>query len=151
MKMTSLALQTSQWWNRWDLRPAKSRSSSANLSNMSRNLLNGGSLIATSTQTCIRWRWITSAFLVINFIKFISSYITNKLLVATSTAVQHVFLQGCQLLSFSCNSLRSSSIRAFLCLGSWGRCDLVFFEDIVAAVNPNLKRKQESSDVEEVE
>ena len=73
--------------------------------------------------------------------------------VATSTAVERVFLQGRQLLSFTCNRLHPSTIRAFLCLGSWGRNDLIFFEDVLAAVKGNSKRKRElsDSDVEVVE
>jgi len=72
-------------------------------------------------------------------------------ILATSTAVKQVFSQGRQLLSFTCNWLHASSIRAFLCLGPWGRNDLVFMEDILAAVRSNSKRKRESSEVEEVE
>jgi hypothetical protein len=73
--------------------------------------------------------------------------------VATSTAVERVFSQGRQLLSFTRNRLRPSTIRAFLCLGSWGRNDLIFFEDVLAAVKGNSKRKRElsDSDVEVVE
>ena len=73
--------------------------------------------------------------------------------VATSTAVERVFSQGRQLLSFTRNRLHPSTIRAFLCLGSWGRNDLIFFEDVLAAVNGNSKRKRElsDSDVEVVE
>ncbi|KIM83856.1 hypothetical protein PILCRDRAFT_53533, partial [Piloderma croceum F 1598] len=52
---------------------------------------------------------------------------------ATSTAVKHVFSQGRQLLSFTCNRLHPSSICALLCLGSWDRNDLILFEDVLAA------------------
>jgi hypothetical protein len=69
-------------------------------------------------------------------------------LVATSTAVERVFSQGRQLLSFTRNRLRASSIRAFLCLGSWGRNDLIFFEDVLAAVKAGSKRKREASDLD---
>ncbi|KAG1820755.1 hypothetical protein EV424DRAFT_1303065, partial [Suillus variegatus] len=65
---------------------------------------------------------------------------------AISTAVERVFSQGHHLLSFTRNRLQGSSIRAFLCLGSWARHDLILFEDLVAAVKTNSKRKQESSD-----
>ena len=73
--------------------------------------------------------------------------------VATSTAVERIFSQGRQLLSFTRNRLHPSTIRAFLCLGSWGRNDLIFFEDVLAAVKGNSKRKRElsDSDVEVVE
>jgi hypothetical protein len=70
-----------------------------------------------------------------------------------TTAVERVFSQGRQLLSFTRNRLRVSSIQAFLCLGSWGRHDLVFFEDVLAAVKGSSKRKREtfSSDIEIIE
>ena len=67
-------------------------------------------------------------------------------MVATSTAVERVFSQGRQLLSFTRNRLHPSSIRAFLCLGSWGHNDLILFEDVLAAVKGNSKRKRELSD-----
>jgi hypothetical protein len=64
-------------------------------------------------------------------------------MVATSTAVKHVFLQGQQLLSFTCNHLLPSSIRAFLCLGSWSSNNLIGVEEVKAA----LKDKKEGSDL----
>lgn len=73
----------------------------------------------------------------------------TNFLVATSTAVERVFSQGRQLLSFTRSRLRPSSIRAFLCLGSWGRNDLILFEDILAAVKENSKRKRELSDFDD--
>ena len=65
-----------------------------------------------------------------------------------STAVERVFSQGCQLLSFTHNCLSTSAIHAFLCLGSWGRYDMIFFEDVIAAVKANSKRKWEESDLD---
>ena len=75
------------------------------------------------------------------------------LLVATSMAVERVFSQGRQLLMFTRNRLRASSVRAFLCLcmGSWGRNDLIFFEDVLAGVKSSSKRKRELSDIEVVD
>ena len=67
-------------------------------------------------------------------------------MVATSTAVERVFSPGRQLLSFTRNRLHPSSLRAFLCLGSWGRNDLILFEDVLAAVKGSSKRKRELSD-----
>lgn len=74
-------------------------------------------------------------------------------MIATSTAVERAFSQGRQLLSFTRNRLSASSIRAYLCLGSWGRNDLILLEDVVAAVRGNSKRKREElgTDVEVVE
>jgi hypothetical protein len=54
---------------------------------------------------------------------------------ASSTAVERVFSQGRHLLSFSRNGLSPSSIRAFLCFGSWARCGLIIFDDVLAAVS----------------
>ena len=73
------------------------------------------------------------------------------LLVATSTAVERVFSQGRQLLAFTRNRLHASSVRAFLCMGSWGRNDLIFFEDVLAGVKSSSKRKRELSDIEVVD
>jgi hypothetical protein len=70
-------------------------------------------------------------------------------MVATSTAVERVFLQGQQLLSFTHNRLHPSSIHAFLCLGSWGHNDLILFKDVLAAVKANSKRKHELSDLDD--
>ena len=54
---------------------------------------------------------------------------------ATSTAVEQVFSQGCHILPFTHNRLSSSSIRAYLCFGSWARSGLVILSDVVAAVS----------------
>jgi len=81
-------------------------------------------------------------------ITLIFVYITNCFPLATSTAVERVFSQGRQLLSFTRNRLSASNIRVFLCLGSWGRSDLIFFEDVLSAVKGVSKRKREDSDVE---
>ena len=70
-------------------------------------------------------------------------------MVATSTSVERVFSQGRQLLSFPRNRLQPSTIRAFLCLGSWGRKGLIGVEDLLAAVKDTkggLKRKREPFD-----
>jgi len=72
-------------------------------------------------------------------------YIMTTFPLATSTAVERVFSQGRQLLSFTRNRLSASNIRAFLCLGSWGRSDLIFFEDVISAVRGNSKRQREES------
>ena len=66
-------------------------------------------------------------------------------------AVEHVFSQGRQLLSFTHNQLHASSVCAFLCMGSWGHNDLIPFEDILAGMHSSSKRKRELSDVEIVE
>jgi LSD1 subclass zinc finger protein len=66
-------------------------------------------------------------------------------------AVERIFSQGRQLLSFTRNRLGASSIRASLCMGSWGRNNLLFFEDLLAGVKSSSKRRRELSDVEVIE
>jgi hypothetical protein len=58
---------------------------------------------------------------------------------ATSTSVERVFSQGRHLLPYSRNSLSPSSVRAFLCFGSWARCGLVVLDDVVASVNARIR------------
>ena len=58
---------------------------------------------------------------------------------ARFTSVEQVFLQGCHLLPFSHNSLSPSSIRAFLCFGSWSCCGLVVLDDVVGAVTVRIR------------
>ena len=62
--------------------------------------------------------------------------------------MEQAFSQGRQLLHFTRNRLSPSSIRAFLCLGAWGRCDLLFMDDLLAAVT-NRKRKREGMEGED--
>ena len=45
----------------------------------------------------------------------------------------------------------NSSIPAFLCLGPWGRHDLIFLDDVLTAVKANSKRKREVSNDDEVD
>lgn len=57
---------------------------------------------------------------------------------------------GRHLLHFTRNCLSAESIRAFLCLGDWGRRDLIDMKDIMEAVDTKRKRKQRDlSDAEE--
>jgi hypothetical protein len=74
-------------------------------------------------------------------------WIENYNFAATSTAVERLFSQGRQLLHFTRNRLSPSAIRAQLCLGSWGRHDMVRLEDVLDAVVPK-KQKRSLSDVE---
>ncbi|KAG0703581.1 hypothetical protein DFH29DRAFT_803320, partial [Suillus ampliporus] len=55
--------------------------------------------------------------------------------------------QGRHLLHFTRNRLSPSSTRAFLCLGSWLRCDLVVPEDLIKIVKSPKKRKRENEGV----
>lgn len=62
---------------------------------------------------------------------------------ATSTAVERVFSQGRQLLHFTRNRLAPSTIRAFLCLGAWGRSNLLAMEDLLASVKSQKRKRNE--------
>ncbi|KAF9223351.1 hypothetical protein BS17DRAFT_135213 [Gyrodon lividus] len=64
--------------------------------------------------------------------------------------VGRVFSYGRQLLHFTRNRLSPSAIRAFLCLGALGMCNLLFMEDLLTAVT-NRKRKWEEIDIEDEE
>ncbi|KIK32577.1 hypothetical protein CY34DRAFT_101161, partial [Suillus luteus UH-Slu-Lm8-n1] len=46
------------------------------------------------------------------------------------------------------NRLAPSTIRAFLCLGAWGRSDLLVMEDLLASVRTQ-KRKRNEVEAEE--
>ena len=130
-----------------DLGPANLTCIYINQLRMWRRPSNGGFLIAIFIQIFIGWCWIISVFLV-NYFYLPLILLLIVFLVATSTAVEHVFSQGHQLFSFTRNHLHASSIRAFLCLGSWGCNDLIFFKDVLAAVKASSKRKREASDLD---
>ena len=67
---------------------------------------------------------------------------------ATSTAVEHLFLQGCQLLHFTRSQLSPSMIHAFLCFGDWSWKDLVDMPDLASVICKSREQKQPLSDVE---
>ena len=147
MTMIFLLVQISLLPRTLDLRPANSMCIYVNQLGMWRHPSNGGLLIATFIQIFIGWCWIISVFLV-NYFYLPLILLVIVFLVATSTAVERVFSQGCQLLLFTWNCLCTSSICAFLCLGLWGCNDLIFFEDVLAAVKAGSKRKREASDLD---
>jgi hypothetical protein len=62
---------------------------------------------------------------------------------ATSTAIEHVFSWGWQLLHFTCNRLSTSSIWAYLCLGLWAQHDLLLMENLLDAIK--LKKRKQAS------
>jgi hypothetical protein len=78
----------------------------------------------------LKW-WVDNKYVYPNLHRMALDYLSVP---ATSTSVERVFSQGRHLLPFTRNSLSPSSIRAFLCFGSWARCGLVVFEDVVTAV-----------------
>lgn len=57
---------------------------------------------------------------------------------ATSTAVEHFFSRGHQLLSNTCNHLSVESVHRFLCLGEWGQKDLIGEKQVMQAVKENM-------------
>ena len=61
---------------------------------------------------------------------------------ATSTAVERVFSQGRHLLHFTRSRLSASSIRAYLCLGSWARHDLLPMDDLLKTIKENSKKRK---------
>jgi hypothetical protein len=67
-------------------------------------------------------------------------FIAANTIQATSTAVERAFSQGRHLLCFTRNRLSASNIQAQLCLGSWGRCDLLLMTDLIQAVNVKKRR-----------
>ena len=150
--MISLPSQISRWPRMSDFGQVRLMNICANQSKTWRILWSGGLLTVIFTRTFIAWLWTISASLVNKIFIGIAPLLT-LLPIATSTTVEHAFSQGCQLLSFTRNRLSASTIHSFLCLGAWGRQDLVFFEDVLAAVRGNSKRKREEShsDIEIIE
>ena len=104
-------------------------------------LLLGGGIIATRTLSCLLW---PSTFLV-RQVWGIICYSLSMLIycvLATLTAVERIFSQGRQLLSYTQNCLSPFSIRSILCFGDWSRKDLVHMPDLVAAVDDKQKLKK---------
>ncbi|KAL1700067.1 hypothetical protein EV121DRAFT_214925, partial [Schizophyllum commune] len=66
---------------------------------------------------------------------------------ATSTAVERVFSQGRRLIHFTRSRLAASAIRAFLCLGTWSRKNMLRDADLLDAISSSGKRKRAESDV----
>jgi hypothetical protein len=66
---------------------------------------------------------------------------TSNTILATSTAVEHVFSQGCQLLHFTCNHLSGASIQSLLCFGDWSQKDLIATSDVVEAIRHSSSMK----------
>ncbi|KAJ7488456.1 hypothetical protein B0H11DRAFT_1720448 [Mycena galericulata] len=60
---------------------------------------------------------------------------------ATSVAVERVFSLGRRLLHFTRNRMSATSFRRLLCLGSWGRRDLLRINDLIAACSPKKRKR----------
>ncbi|KAJ7442838.1 hypothetical protein B0H11DRAFT_1748853, partial [Mycena galericulata] len=65
---------------------------------------------------------------------------------ATSVAVERVFSHGRCLLHFTCNRMSAVSFRRLLCLGSWGRRDLLRINDLIAACSPKKCKRVRAQD-----
>ncbi|KAG6807823.1 hypothetical protein H0H92_006319 [Tricholoma furcatifolium] len=63
-----------------------------------------------------------------------AAFLTLSKMASTSTAVEHVFSQGQQLLYYTRNCLSPASIRALMCLGHWSQKDLVTSAEVVEAI-----------------
>ena len=61
---------------------------------------------------------------------------------ATSTAVERVFSRGRHILPFTRNRLSASTIRAYLCLGSWCSKNLVGIPEIVSVIKGIDKKRK---------
>ena len=61
---------------------------------------------------------------------------------AMSTTVERLFSQGWQLLHFTRNCMSPSMIHAFLCLGDWGKRDLIDMPEIVAVIHTSRLGKK---------
>ncbi|KAJ7675476.1 hypothetical protein B0H17DRAFT_945886, partial [Mycena rosella] len=60
---------------------------------------------------------------------------------ATSVALEHVFSHGRRLLQFTRNRMSAASFRCPLCLGSWGRRDLLQINGLIAACSPKKRKR----------
>ena len=72
----------------------------------------------------------------------LESTLRADLVLAMSTLVEHVFLQGRQLLHFTRNRLSARFIWAFLCFGDWSHKDMVNTSDVVEAIHGKAKGKR---------
>jgi len=69
--------------------------------------------------------------------------------IAMSTSVERVFSKGRHLLHFTRSRLSPSSIRSYLCLGSWASQGLLSVDDFLKDIKGNSeKRKREDSEME---
>jgi len=88
-----------------------------------------------NVKDALKW-WVENKYVYPKLHRMALDYLSIP---ATSTSVERVFSQGRHLLPFARNSLSPSSIRAFLCFGSWSRCGLVVLDDVVAAVTARMR------------
>src|ERR1700722_5743453 len=66
---------------------------------------------------------------------------SNQSIQATSTAVEHAFSKGHQILQFTCNVLSSLSVCASLCLGAWCHSDLIISKDFLSAIHSGKQQQ----------
>jgi 5-methylcytosine-specific restriction endonuclease McrA len=65
---------------------------------------------------------------------------------ATSVTVEHVFSHRRRLLHFTCNHMSATSFRYLLCLGSWGRRDLLRINNLIAACSSKKRKHIQAQD-----
>ena len=97
-------------------------------------LLPGGRIIRRFIQNSRLWLLTILVFQVCSRDSVLLRLIYWPMFSATSTAIEHLFSQGQQLLHFTRNCLLPSMIHAFLCLGDWGKKDLVNMPELVGAI-----------------
>ena len=85
----------------------------------------------------LRW-WTNNRFVYPYLHRMALDYLSIP---ATSTAVERVFSCGRHILPFTRNRLSASTIRAYLCLGSWCSKNLVGIPEIVSVIKGIDKRK----------
>ena len=104
-------------------------------SRMSKTLSNGGLTIGVSIPVSGEWPEITSLSLVCILSSRSLLTIWAHTLIALSVAVEHVFSQGCLLLSHVRNRLSAQSTRTLLCLGYWSKLGYINNSDLLAVAS----------------
>ncbi|KAF7359902.1 putative AC9 transposase [Mycena venus] len=69
---------------------------------------------------------------------------------STSVAVERVFSHGRRLLEFTRNRMSGASFRRQLCLGSWGRNNLIRIQDLIAACTPKKRKHVELEEEDDI-
>jgi hypothetical protein len=86
----------------------------------------------------LRW-WTNNRFVYPNLHRMALDYLSIP---ATSTAVERVFSRGRHVLPFTRNRLSASTIRAYMCLGSWCSKGVVGIPEIVTVIKGIDKKRK---------
>jgi len=92
----------------------------------------------------LRW-WTNNRFVYPHLHRMALDYLSIP---ATSTAVERVFSHGRHILPFTRNRLSASTIRAYLCLGSWCSKNLVGIPQIVTVIK-GIDKKRKFAEMDE--